>query len=112
MKQEIASEITYNGKTDRDYLKDYVVDNISNTTVDIMRFLMELVGGEHYGNSEFGSCYFSSKNGTKFRIANHKSNNSRTWDIEIIIDENDIEITAENFVQELFDGMGNFHFQE
>src|SRR3990167_11457868 len=103
-------EIWENGRIERDCLKDYVIENIPNNSISIMRFLMGLIGGEHYEYSEYGSCYLASENGTKFRIANHVSKQNRTWNIEILINEDEIEKTAEAFVQELFDGMGNFHF--
>ena len=106
----LPEEILHNGNIDRDYLKDYIVENISNETAEIMRFLMTLIGGEHYEYSNFASCYFTTTNGSKFRIATHRSNNNTAWNNEIIIYENSIEHTAENVVQELFDAMGNFIF--
>ena len=103
-------EIRVNGRIERECIKDYVVENVKNDTINVMRFLMQLIGGEHYQYSEYGSCYFESDGGTRFRIANHPSSYNRTWNIEIIVDEDKIENTAEALVQELFDGMGMFLF--
>ena|SRR5690554_3932513 len=95
-------------KLDRYEMYDYLTENINcSDTWEVMRFLQNLLSDpdrderqyNQFQYSEFGSAYFTIRGGYKVRVANHKSNNNRDWDIEIILGDD----PAEDIVQQLYD---------
>src|SRR3990167_702283 len=90
---------------DRYEMRDYVAErlkNSSNQASEIEKILQELKSG-NFTHTAFGSKY-GNLEGEDIRIADHKSKYGFSGtDIRV---DTDPEATAENFVQEFYDGRG------
>lgn len=100
-------------RLDRYNMKNELIEMIEskeiNDNYDIAKLLNLLISDRTNTNnidlSNFGSAYLNIDENFSIRIADHESNNTRTWKEDIRTSDDPEEI-AESFVQSLYDGNG------